>query len=88
MEVEVILTVITAIAWFIAGMIFMSIIYINKRKDLLAEKENAEYRAMIHLRTLQKVENILRKDTVNKTPAVLTVEKIKEVLANDSESDN
>lgn len=73
---------------FIAGMIFMSAVCINRRKDLLAEKENAEFRAVTHFRKLQKIENILRKDTINKTPAVLTVEKIKEALVNECESDN
>ena len=85
---DFILGIISSAIWFIAGMIFMSVICINKRKDLLAEKENAEYRAVTHLRLLQKIENILRKDTINKTPAVLTVKKIKEVLVNECESDN
>lgn len=85
---DFILGIISLAISFFNGMIVMSIILINKRKDLLAEKENAEYRAMIHLRTLQKVENILRKNIINKTPAVLTVEKIKEVLVDDNESDN
>ena len=88
MLVEIISTIITAIIWFTAGMIFMSVICIKRNKELKEEKDNAEYRAVTHLRLLQKIENILRKDTINKTPAVLTVEKIKEVLVNECESYN
>lgn len=85
---DFILGILSSGIWFISGMFFMSTVCINKRKDLLAEKENAELRAVTHLRKLQKVENILRKDTINKTPAVLTVEKIKEVLVNECKSAN
>lgn len=85
---DLISAIICAVIWFMAGMIFMSVISINRNKYLQQEKDNAEYRATIHFRLLQKIENILRKDTINKTPAVLTVEKIKEVLVNDRKSDN
>lgn len=85
---DLILGILGSGTWFISGMFFMSVVSINKNKDILAEKENAEYRAVIHFRKLQMIENILRKDTTNKTPAVLTVEKIKEVLVNDHESEN
>lgn len=85
---DFILGIIGSAIWFVAGMTFMSAVSINRNKDLEDEKYNAEYRAMVHLRKLQKIENILRKDTINKTPAVLTVEKIKEALVNECESDN
>ena len=85
---DFILGIIGSAIWFIAGMFFISVISINRNKALQAEKDNAEYRAVTHLRLLQKIENILRKDTINKTPAVLTVEKIKEVLVNDAKSNN
>lgn len=85
---DLISAIICAVIWFMAGMIFMSVICIKRNKELKEEKDNAEYRAVTHLRLLQKIENILRKDTINKTPAVLTVKKIKEVLVNECESDN
>ena len=85
---DLISVIICSAMCFIAGMVFMSAISINRNKDLQAEKDNAEYRAVTHLRLLQKIENILRKDTINKTPAVLTVKKIKEVLVSDRKSNN
>ena len=50
------------------------------RKQLKQESLNAEQRALDHFRTLQKIENIILKAEIDKTPSVFVVEKIKEVI--------
>ena len=50
------------------------------RKQLKEESANAEQRALDHFRKLQKIEDIVLRAEIDKTPAVLVVEKIKEVI--------
>lgn len=50
------------------------------RKQLKKESENAEQRALEHFRKLQKIEDIVLRAEIDKTPAVFVVEKIKEVI--------
>ena len=50
-------------------------------KRALKEKaNNAEQRAVVHFRKLQEIENILGRAEINKTPSVIVVDKIKEVI--------
>ena len=50
-------------------------------KRALKEKaNNAEQRAVVHFRKLQEIENILVRAEINKTPSVIVVDKIKEVI--------
>lgn len=50
-------------------------------KRALKEKaNNAEQRAVCHFRKLQEIENILGRAEINKTPSVIVVDKIKEVI--------
>lgn len=49
-------------------------------RKLKEQAENAESRATMHFRKLQAIENIIRKEEENKTPAVFIVDKIKEVI--------
>ena len=50
-------------------------------KKKLKEKANtAEQRAVVHFRKLQEIENILGRAEINKTPSVIVVDKIKEVI--------
>lgn len=50
-------------------------------KKIKHERDNAELRALTHFRKLFKIEQILNIAEVNKTPSVLVVDKIKEVIA-------
>lgn len=50
------------------------------RKQLKAEAINAEQRALFHFQKLQTIENILLRAEVDKTPAVIIVDKIKETV--------
>ena len=50
------------------------------KKELRAELENAEQRAVTHFRKLNQIENIIRIEQANKTPSVHIVEKIKKIL--------
>lgn len=50
------------------------------RKQLKKESENAEQRALEHFRKVQKIEDIVLRAEIDKTPAVLVVDKIKEVI--------
>ena len=58
------------------------------KKELRAELENAEQRAVTHFRKLNLIENLIRIEQANKTPSVHIVEKIKKILVHDSQSNN
>lgn len=58
------------------------------KKELRAELENAEQRAVTHFRKLNEIERTIRIEEIKKTPAVHIVDKIKKILANDSQSNN
>lgn len=49
-------------------------------KRLKEEKDNAESRALTHFQKLIRIELIIRQAEKNKTPSVLVVDKIKEVI--------
>lgn len=48
---------------------------------LKAERDNAEERATIHFRKLNRIENIIKEGEKNKDPYFNIVDKIKEELA-------
>ena len=50
------------------------------KKQLREDIENAELRAVTHFRKLMQIEQILKKEQENKTPAVWIVKKIEEVI--------
>lgn len=50
------------------------------KKKLKEKANNAEQRAVVHFRKLQEIENILGRAEINKTPFVIVVDKIKEVI--------
>lgn len=50
------------------------------KKQLREDIENAELRAVTHFRKLMEIEQILKKEKINKTPAVWIVKKIEEVI--------
>lgn len=50
------------------------------KKKLKEKANNAEQRAVVHFRKLQEIENILGRAEINKTPSVIVVDKIKEVI--------
>ena len=50
------------------------------RKQLKQESANAEQRALDHFRKLQRIEDIVLRAEIDKTPAVFIVDKIKEVI--------
>ena len=50
------------------------------RKKLKEKANNAEQREVVHFRKLQEIENILGRAEINKTPSVIVVDKIKEVI--------
>lgn len=50
------------------------------KKKLKEQANNAEQRAVVHFRKLQEIENILGRAEINKTPSVIVVDKIKEVI--------
>lgn len=52
------------------------------KKQLREDIENAELRAVTHFRKLMQIEQILKKEQENKTPAVWIVKKIEEVIYN------
>ena len=66
--------------FFFVGFCFATIITSNKIKYLEEEKNNAEYRGLIHFRKIQAIENIVNECEKHKTPTILMKEKIKEVL--------
>lgn len=53
---------------------------IKTRKQLKEESANAEQRALDHFRKLQIIEDIIGKAEIDKTPSVIVVDKIKEVI--------
>lgn len=50
------------------------------KKKLKEKANNAEQRAVVHFRKIQEIENILGRAEINKTPSVIVVDKIKEVI--------
>ena len=58
------------------------------KKELRAELENAEQRAVTHFRKLNLIENLIRIEQANKTPSVHIVEKIKKILVNNDQITN
>lgn len=50
------------------------------KKKLKEKANNAEQRAVVHFRKLQEIENIVGRAEINKTPSVIVVDKIKEVI--------
>ena len=58
------------------------------KKELRAELENAEQRAVTHFRKLNQIENLIRIEQANKTPSVHIVEKIKKILVNNDQITN
>ena len=50
------------------------------RKQLKKDCANAEQRALDHFRTLQTIDDILLKAEIDKTPSVIIVDEIKEVI--------
>lgn len=50
------------------------------KKELRAELENAEQRAVTHFRKLNEIERIIRIEEIKKTPSVHIVDKIKRVI--------
>ena len=50
------------------------------KKKLKEKANNAEQRAVVHFRKLQEIENILGRAEINKTPSVIVLDKIKEVI--------
>lgn len=50
------------------------------KRELKRQAENAEKRAVTHLRKLQEIEHIISREEENKTPAVFIIDKIKEVI--------
>lgn len=55
--------------------------YSKKRLRELADE--AEYRATVHFRKLARIETIIRTEESVHTPAVLILDKIKEVIISD-----
>jgi len=52
----------------------------DKTYSLLEELKNAEFRAVTHFRKLHEIEMLLRVAEREKTPAVIVLDKIKEVI--------
>lgn len=50
------------------------------KKQLREERDNAEERALIHYRKLNKIEHILMIERANRTPAIIIVDKINAVI--------
>ena len=50
------------------------------KKKLKEKANNAEQRAVVHFRKLQEIEQIIGVAEMNKTPAVIVLDKIKEVI--------
>lgn len=50
------------------------------KKKLKEKANNAEQRAVVHFRKIQEIENSLGRAEINKTPSVIVVDKIKEVI--------
>ena len=53
-----------------------------RRKELEAELENAEMRAVTHFKKLNAIENILKESDKTKEPYAVTVSKLKELVYN------
>lgn len=50
------------------------------KKKLKEKANNAEQRAVVHFRKLQEIEQIIEIAEMNKTPSVIVLDKIKEVI--------
>lgn len=50
------------------------------KKKLKEKANNAEQRAVCHFRKLQEIEQIIEIAEMNKTPSVIVLDKIKEVI--------
>lgn len=50
------------------------------KKKLKEKANNTKQKTIIHFRKLQEIENILGRAEINKTPSVIVVDKIKEVI--------
>lgn len=50
------------------------------KKQLREEAENAESRAVAHFVKLNVIEQILKREQANKTPAVWIVKKIEDII--------
>ena len=61
-------------------LVIMTFVNLKRIKELEENAINAEERALIHFRKLYNMENILFKAEMDKTPAVIIVDKIKEVI--------
>lgn len=70
------------------GMILVAIIRMGQIDDIMEQAYNAEYRALTHFRKLFKIENIIREAEKNKTPSVIVLDKIKEVINDDQSTNN
>ena len=55
----------------------------DTKKRLREQRDNAEERAMIHFRKLNRIESIIRVAKLQRTPSVLVVDKIEEVISSD-----
>jgi hypothetical protein len=53
---------------------------VKTRRQLKKECANSEQRALEHFRKVQRIEDIVLRAEIDKTPAVLIVDKIKEVI--------
>ena len=65
------------------------------KRSLQRELDNAEERVVFHYKRANKAEKIvetiakiIEQEEANKTPTVYIVDKIKKILANDSQSNN
>ena len=68
------------------GMIILAITTSSEISNLQEESYNAEKRALIHFRKLFKIENIIKQAEKDKTPSVIVLDKIKEVIQSANEN--
>ena len=70
------------------GMFLVAIIRMGQIDDIIEQGYNAEYRALTHFRKLFRIENTIREAEKNKTPSVIVLDKIKEVINDDQSTNN
>ena len=70
------------------GMIAIAITSMGSINESQEQAYNAEYRALTHFRKLFKIENIIRQAEKDKTPAVIVLDKLKEVITDDQSTNN
>ena len=65
------------------------------KRSLQRELDNSEERVIFHYkrankaeRTIETIAKIIEQEEANKTPTVYILDKIKKILANDSQSNN